>query len=70
MLGGAASPDAPASSESASEPKCINRRILESRLKELLRGREAIYEKTARHTLVTDGLNVKEIALAISNLLK
>lgn len=65
MLGGAASPDAPASSESASEPKCINRRILEARLKELLRGREAIYEKTARHTLVTDGLSVKEIALKI-----
>ena len=69
MLGGAASPDAPDSSESAPGSECINRRILDSRLKELLRGREAIYEKTARHTLVTDGQSVKQISLQIANLL-
>ena len=69
MLGAAASPDAPDSSESAPGSECINRRILDSRLKELLRGREAIYEKTARHTLVTDGQSVKQISLQIANLL-
>lgn len=69
MLDGAASSDAPASCESASEPECINRRILESRIKELLKGREAIYEKTARHSIVTDGQSVKQISLQIANLL-
>ncbi len=70
MLGGAASPNASVSSESAPGPECINRRILGSRLKELLRGREAIYEKTARHSIVTDGQSVKQISLQIANLLK
>ncbi len=56
--------------EDAASRPMLSGKALKSRLSELLSEREAIYEKTARHTLVTDGLSVKEIALKITDLLK
>ncbi len=45
---------------------CLRPETLEARLTELLSAREAAYEKAARLTVETDGLNVDEVAALIA----
>lgn len=43
---------------------------LRTRIGKLLKEREPIYEKTAHHTIVTDGMSINEIAAEIVEILK
>ncbi len=52
---------------SSPDSACVNNRLLEERVSALLAQREEIYEKTARHTIVTDGLGISEIVGSIEN---